>query len=460
MRPWTFLAHKGFIYTRFGWLVVSGILTMAAAVAQPDQQKMAGASTMVFGAVSDGKKGVNFVSRGGGFYIDSRHVISNVQDCCGKTKAGVQTVPAVVGGKEDVSAGKVIWSNDDNEIAILELAQALNHPGVTISPGMLQQKGEAVYSMQYPKPGDDGGPQLVEGKLTGSGTAGEKKIPLFTTSLQLNPNNAGGALFDACANVIGMNLTMKDGQEYAFVIDPLIDALKAAGLQPNVTDQPCGGGSTSSTVPPDDNGKGDSKGKDGKEKDGKGKEGEGKEAPEGGGWRLPQGSEWIPVVIVAGLLVLAIRPARKKVAQVVTGRHTIPQPAPYPMPGVNPAGPPYAMGSAPAVPVALKPVLQGIAGEYAGVSFPLETGSSTLGRDPHAANLVFSGDASSVSKRHCSVRWDAGRGVFLLEDHGSTNGTFLASGERLAPNLPRELRAGDRFYIGDLRNQFEVAMEP
>jgi hypothetical protein len=48
----------------------------------------------------------------------------------------------------------------------------------------------------------------------------------------------------------------------------------------------------------------------------------------------------------------------------------------------------------------------------------------------------------------------------MLEDHGSTNGTFLASGERLTPNLMRELRAGDRFYIGDLRNQFEVAMEP
>jgi hypothetical protein len=207
---------------------------------------------------------------------------------------------------------------------------------------------------------------------------------------------------------------------------------------------------------------------------------------------MPKGQQWIPVVIVVGLLVLAFRPARQKVAKAMTGRYqTIPEPAPYPLGGVAggmAGGPPggmaggyagtppmgvapigtpqgYAAPGAPYAPpayvpgVGLKPVLKGIAGQYAGSAFPLEGGASTLGRDPQAANLVFGGEASSVSKRHCSVRWDAGRGVFLVEDHGSTNGTFLATGERLTPNLPRELRAGERFYIGDLRNQFEVSME-
>jgi pSer/pThr/pTyr-binding forkhead associated (FHA) protein len=74
-------------------------------------------------------------------------------------------------------------------------------------------------------------------------------------------------------------------------------------------------------------------------------------------------------------------------------------------------------------------------------------------------NLVFPAESASVSKRHCTVRWDAPRGVFVLEDLGSTNGTFLASGERLTPHVPRDLRPGERFYIGDLRNQFEVALE-
>ena len=49
--------------------------------------------------------------------------------------------------------------------------------------------------------------------------------------------------------------------------------------------------------------------------------------------------------------------------------------------------------------------------------------------------------------------------MFVIEDLGSTNGTFLDTGERLPPGQPRDLRSGERFYVGDLRNQFEVRME-
>jgi hypothetical protein len=439
----------------------------ACALAQPAGQKMGASSTVVFGGVSDGKQGVNFVSRAGGFFIDSRHVVSNVLDCCGKSDKGEQVTPIVYWGKDDAGAAKVIWASEDTEIAILELDKPLNHPGVAIAPSKLVQQGQPVYSVQYPKPGDDGSAQVTEGKLTGTATAGDKNVPLYKSNLQMNPNNAGGALFDACGNAIGINLTMKNGEQYAFVIDPLIGALQAAGVQAAVADQPCsasGGGVASGAGAQGGGTRGGGDG--GKQTKGKTKEGgEPEPRPQ---WRLPQGSEWIPVAIVLGLLVLAFRPARKQMAQVVTGCHRLPTPAPYPYPGAPPA--PYAAAPyappgiagipAPPVPISVgtKPVLRGIAGEYAGSAFSLESGT-TLGRDPAAANLVFTGEASSVSKRHCSVRWDSGRGLFLLEDHGSTNGTFLASGERLLPNQPRELRPGERFYIGDLRNQFEVTLE-
>jgi hypothetical protein len=444
------------------------------ALAQPVGQKMGASSTVVFGGVSDGKQGFNFVSRAGGFFIDSRHVVSNILDCCGKSDKGEQVTPIVYWGKDDAGAAKVIWSSEDTEIAILELDKPLNHPGVSIAPSKLVRQGEPVYSVQYPKPGDNGSAQLAEGKLTGTAAAGDKNVPLYKSNLQMNPNNAGGALFDACGNAIGINLTMKDGEQYAFVIDSLIGALQAAGVQAAVADQPCsasgGSGASGAGAGGGTQGGGDG----GKQTKGKAKEG-GEPGPRPQ-WRLPQGSEWIPVVIVLGLLALAFRPARKQVAQVVTGRHRLPESAPYPYPGAPPA--PYAptpytpapYGGTPgmagmpappvpmAPPVATRPVLRGITGQYAGSAFSLE-GGSTLGRDPAAANLVFGGEASSVSKRHCSVRWDAGRGLFLLEDHGSTNGTFLASGERLIPNQPRELRPGERFYIGDLRNQFGVTLE-
>ena len=106
-----------------------------------------------------------------------------------------------------------------------------------------------------------------------------------------------------------------------------------------------------------------------------------------------------------------------------------------------------------------RPALHGMAGQYAGKSFSLDSGPSVLGRDQRAANLVFAPEADSISKRHCMVSWDASRRTFVIQDLGSTNGTFLATGERLAPGRSHDLAAGGRFYIGDLRNQFEVRME-
>jgi hypothetical protein len=57
------------------------------------------------------------------------------------------------------------------------------------------------------------------------------------------------------------------------------------------------------------------------------------------------------------------------------------------------------------------------------------------------------------------VNWDAARKIFVIQDLGSTNGTFLATGERLTAGQSRDLPPGERFFIGDLRNQFEVRME-
>jgi hypothetical protein len=155
------------------------------------------------------------------------------------------------------------------------------------------------------------------------------------------------------------------------------------------------------------------------------------------------------VVLLAAAIVMAFRPSRKKISQAVMR----PQPARY-APQIAPlaaALSPTAMGT--------RPALHGIAGQYAGKSFSLDAGPSVLGRDQRASNLVFAPEAHSISKRHCMVSWDAARKTFLIQDLGSTNGTFLATGERLTPGQSRELPLGGRFLIGDLRNQFEVRME-
>ena len=80
-------------------------------------------------------------------------------------------------------------------------------------------------------------------------------------------------------------------------------------------------------------------------------------------WRMPHGSEWIPVVLLLGVLALAFRPARKQVARAITR--------------ARPAAAPVVQGT--------KPTLLGITGRYAGHSMEVPETGTTLGRDPSSS---------------------------------------------------------------------------
>jgi pSer/pThr/pTyr-binding forkhead associated (FHA) protein len=103
-------------------------------------------------------------------------------------------------------------------------------------------------------------------------------------------------------------------------------------------------------------------------------------------------------------------------------------------------------------------MLLGISGTYAGQRIPLSAKPCVLGRDSSIANLVYPNEAQHVSKRHCQVTCDAS-GRVMLEDSWSSNGTFTSTGQRLAGGQPRELKPGERFYVGSQNNTFEVVAE-
>jgi hypothetical protein len=378
---------------------------------QSATDKMLQSSVVVFGTV--GKKPV---SRGGGFLIDSRHVVTNLTACCGK-----QSLPVVVAGEKDASTAKMVWSSEDTDMAILELKDPFERPALAIAPFKTVEKEQAVYTAQFPDPGQSGTKaKLTEGKILSLVKIENSAVQVYKTSASMNKANSGGALFDACGNVIGINMMVKEGAQFAYVVDPLLEGLKAAGLQANVTQEHCG-----STV---------SAGDQGAKKE--------VDTSKNADWWGPKGAEWIPVALLVGAIAMAFRTPRKKISEAVLKYEALPEPAKYvPLTGVT------------------RPALHGVAGQYAGKSFSLDAGPSVLGRDQRAANLVFAPEADSISKRHCMVSWDATRKVFVIQDLGSTNGTFLATGERLTAGQSRDLAPGGRFYIGDLRNQFEVRME-
>lgn len=103
-----------------------------------------------------------------------------------------------------------------------------------------------------------------------------------------------------------------------------------------------------------------------------------------------------------------------------------------------------------------EPRLCGIAGDFFGRHFRITDRPLVLGRDPAQCGLVFRMDAAEISRKHCSLAYHAEKGLFLLQDHGSSNGTFLHDGRRLEPNKIYELRPGERFSLSGGRHWFEV----
>lgn len=81
------------------------------------------------------------------------------------------------------------------------------------------------------------------------------------------------------------------------------------------------------------------------------------------------------------------------------------------------------------------------AGPQPGSVFPLQKSEIYIGRDP-SNDLVIS-DAE-VSRKHARLIWQAGG--YILEDLGSTNGTFV-NGQRLLG--PHGLRPGEVIQLGE-----------
>ena len=80
-------------------------------------------------------------------------------------------------------------------------------------------------------------------------------------------------------------------------------------------------------------------------------------------------------------------------------------------------------------------------GPTPGVTFPLDGDQLTIGRD--STNPVAINDAE-VSRKHARLMFQGGK--YVLEDLGSTNGTFV-NGQRLAG--PVVLKPGDVISLGE-----------
>ena len=149
---------------------------------------------------------------------------------------------------------------------------------------------------------------------------------------------------------------------------------------------------------------------------------------------------------VAAVLVVAARRSKSSPAPTQTkGMEKTPSPGPAPVPVPQPA----AEGDS-----GFR--IQGVSGALEGKRFLLPAGSPvTIGRDPKQCGVVFPPNTPGVSGKHCAVWVDQGR--VYLKDLGSTHGTYLSQGSKLAPGQAMALAPGESFCLGSPQESFVIA---
>lgn len=93
-------------------------------------------------------------------------------------------------------------------------------------------------------------------------------------------------------------------------------------------------------------------------------------------------------------------------------------------------------------------------GYFQGRGFDISKAPVIFGRNPALCTAVYPKDTKGISSLHCRIEVSVGK--ILLTDLGSSYGTFLEDGTKLPANVPCELQRGNRFYLADRVNMFQI----
>ncbi len=373
----------------------------------------------------DGKKGA---SLGSGFPVDPTHVVTNAHVCCPIKPGPDLKIAVILSEKEAIFVTKVLGAGH-KDLAILELEKPLSITPPARAPRKLLTEGQDLWVVGFPgasrNVSDAAGalvPSISKGILSKflskpGDAKDEPPVNHIQTTAAVNSGNSGGPMFDACGRVAGVivskaltaldkNRAFAEGVNLAIAIDELIVELDRLKIPYTAASDACAPAAESSS----------------------------------GAISLTQGATF-------ALAAIALFASFNKRARKAVTNATIRL-------GYRPAAP----RPAPAHAASKRMMLRCVAGPFAGQKIPLSSKPCVIGRDAAVSNLVFPHDATQVSKRHCQLTCDAG-GEVILEDSWSSNGTFTASGQRIAAGQGHQLQAGEKFYLGSRENLFEVVAE-
>lgn len=417
---------------------------------------------------------------GSGFVVgDGKHVVTNwhVADCVVKNgKISVQL------GQLQFVPAKVVRLSEPKDLVILEVDRSLNRPPVKFVTSDHVKEGQTVYALGFPGAADeineDVSVSIAKGIISARTTRKNTAVDLYQTDAAINPGNSGGPLFNEDGQVIGINtlkslknaivlgadgkatterLPVGEGIGWAVRVDELIPELKEAGISYQDGKQQTASAVTASVEQQTVNTVAHTAGQPVTNAD------PDSEVKSSTNLFLMLGVGTVGVLLALLLFQRRGQPAEK--ARVDAPRKNPPPPIANPsgaMPSLPRTTPdnlaPYFTGPASSS-TAQKPVLRALEGHFRGNVVELTEEPLTIGRDPRVCQLVFPANMTDIGRKHCIVRYDKKAHVFLLEDCGSTNGTFLRAGERIDPGRPQRLQPGERFYLSNPMTTFEVHFE-
>ncbi len=351
--------------------------------------------------------GTGFVVAAGGIVVTNSHVVAEGKEVWVLVKGPdrkPQELPAAI-----------TWTSADYDLALLKVPD-LEQPPLTISD-QLPDKGSQVISIGYPGVADRLGQDvknLAESTLTqgvigrvvmSSWRKGGQQFNILQHGAAVNRGNSGGPLMDSCGRVVGVNtqkevgriegsaadgqfVNQADGIFFASHAAILLEVLSRQGITASISNGGCAPESMPVTseapipVAP---------------------------MPVQIGW-IQLSAIGVSILLAVGALVVALKKS-SAVSETFTQYRRRSEPEKS-----KPEGPKSPR----------KLLLSGQDSSNQSVSFVVDPARCinrplVLGRDGAHCDLVI--DDPTVSRRHASLAWSAGR--WLLTDLTTTNGTWV-----------------------------------